>query len=343
MNIFISGFYAVTNRGENIRLAQYLFLVVYLANLALVFRIYLRAKKVPPYVLILTCLTSYRIHSIYVLRLFNDPIAMLLLFGAINAFLDSRWSLGSLLYSLAVSVKMNVLLFAPALLLTYLTNLGLKRTIVQLCICAAVQFLLAIPFLIADPVAYLMGAFDFGRVFLHQWTVNWRFLPEIIFVNKLFHLTLLVVHIGLLALFYKYSKVSLESYARLKSVETDIKDQFKKDTNFNMNTVSQLFLTPIFLSNLVGVACSRSLHYQFYVWYFNTLPYLAWSTHYSTSIRLIILGVIEFCWNTYPSTIISSILLHCCHAALIWGIYRTQIQTSQTILAQKLQTAAKIQ
>ena len=41
--------------------------------------------------------------------------------------------------SLAVSVKMNILLFAPALLLAYLRCLGVWGTVKQLTLCAAVQ------------------------------------------------------------------------------------------------------------------------------------------------------------------------------------------------------------
>lgn len=47
--------------------------------------------------------------------------------------------------SLAVSVKMNILLFAPALLLAYLRCLGLWGTVKQLTICAAVQVTLRKP------------------------------------------------------------------------------------------------------------------------------------------------------------------------------------------------------
>ena len=73
---------------------------------------------------------------------------MILLYAAINLFIDDHWSLGSFFFSLAVhfrilscmddtklpkmqvSIKMNVLLYAPALLLVYLTVLGIPHTFV---------------------------------------------------------------------------------------------------------------------------------------------------------------------------------------------------------------------
>lgn len=112
-----------------------------------------------------------------------------------------------------------------------------------------------------------------------------------------------------------------------------------------VNLVSQLFLLPLFTANFIGIALSRSLHYQFYVWYFHTLPYLLWSTPYSVPLRYLqefkrhyhyrtqqiivlkitfricILGVIELCWNTFPSTNESSIALHVCHLLIIGGLF----------------------
>ena len=37
--------------------------------------------------------------------------------------------------------------------------------------------------------------------------------------------------------------------------------------------------------------------------------------------RLLILGVIELCWNTYPSTVVSSVSLHVCHAVLLGALW----------------------
>lgn len=306
--------YKATDSGTNVRLAQYIFAGFYLLTLSFVFRLYCKSKKVPPYVLVLTCCASYRVHSIFLLRLFNDPVAMLLLYIALNLFLDERWYLGSLTYSLAVSVKMNVLLFAPALLLAYLNCLGFKKTVVQLSICASLQLLLGGPFLITNWYSYLKGSFDFGRIFLHEWTVNWRFLPENIFVHPGFHLSLLVLHIYLLFHFYKISRTYLNYFARLKAIQNDIHD-------VNMDSSSQLFLLPLFTANFIGILCSRSLHYQFYVWYFHSLPYLLWTCPYSNKVRLCIIGIIELCWNTFPSTYWSSALIHICHIAILVGLH----------------------
>lgn len=346
----------------------------------LVLRLYTKSRKLPPYVLFISAFTSYRIHSIYVLRLFNDPVAILFLYAAINMYMDGRWSWGSIFLSLGVSVKMNVLLFAPAILLLYITNLGYAKTAMQLTICGIVQVCLAFPFLLSHPWEYVKGSFDLARVFEHKWTVNYRFLPKEIFEHRYFHIALLLLHIGLLLLFtvasYRYmtsyhrlrslqlqlqpqidtknaevqkkskkmpkkkvaaveEKLSSEQKNFLKSFENSLKKSSKSDELSAPPTVSfkeqqkyeifydqsvQLALLPIFLSNFIGIVCARSLHYQFYVWYFHSLPYLVWSTNYNLSLKFLLLGIIEFAWNSYPSTEISSMLLHVAHVILLVGV-----------------------
>ncbi|KAI4479970.1 hypothetical protein M0804_010709 [Polistes exclamans] len=325
-----SALYYITERGRQIKTAQYIFAFLYIILLVLVFRIYSKTKKAPPYVLILICFTSYRIHSIFVLRLFNDPIAMILLFLSLNAFLDDYWYLGSIFYSLAVSVKMNILLFAPALFTAYLCVLGTMKTAIHLFICAIIQIILGLPFLIENPISYIKGAFNLGRIFEFKWTVNWRFLPEEIFVNPYFHILLLILHLLLLAICAPNWIIYLKSYAKLKLMETDLKPQFDEEKKIDMSTMSQLFILPLFLANFIGMACSRSLHYQFYVWYYYTLPYLAWCTSYKTVTKLSILGIIELCWNTYPSTVLSSFALQACHIVLLYNLVKKKYSNAKT-------------
>ncbi|XP_038209300.1 lethal(2)neighbour of tid protein 2 [Zerene cesonia] len=379
-------FYFITNKGDNIKLAQYIFIGVYLLLLIFVLRIYIKTRKVPPYALAITILTSYRIHSIHVLRMFNDPIAVLLLYASLNCFLDARWYLGSFIYSLAVSVKMNILLYAPALFFFYLVNLGLNNTFKQLLVCAITQIVLGLPFLFSNPVAYLKGSFDLGRVFNHTWTVNYRFLDVKVFESTMFHLVLLGIHIMLLLLCLPMCIQYFKSYCRLRYIQRQFQPQIdaknlensksmkskkenkaklnqnhkddlsKEQENFlksfenmlqkssskmgnksvdkvkpeketapysiNFDILSQLFVLPMFLVNFIGIVCARSLHYQFYSWYFHTLPYLLWSTNYSIVIRFLILALIEFCWNTYPSTDATSVMLHICHISILYGVYR---------------------
>lgn len=111
---------------------------------------------------------------------------------------------------------MNILLFAPALFFILLIQTGLKKTIFYLSICGFTQvyacsqicnfvvffqILIAIQFLLYDPVSYLMRSFELGRVFLFKWTVNWRFLSEEIFLDKRLHLSLLGLHLLILGIF----------------------------------------------------------------------------------------------------------------------------------------------
>ncbi|XP_026669299.1 lethal(2)neighbour of Tid protein [Ceratina calcarata] len=324
-----STLYFITGHGANIKIAQYLFAILYIVLLILVFRIYVKTKKVPPYVLIIMCCTSYRIHSIFILRLFNDPIAMVLLFASLNAFLDNQWYLGSILYSAAVSIKMNILLFAPALLIAYVYNLGIIKTIIHLLICALIQVALGLPFLLDNPLAYIKGAFNFGRVFEFKWTVNWRFLPEHIFISPYFHVSLLLLHILTLIYFVPICIKYMKSYAKLKYVGESLQPQLRKKEKIDMSTVSQLFIFPMFATNFIGITFSRSLHYQFYIWYYHTLPYLIWCTDYKTVIKLTILGIIELCWNTYPSTIYSSVSLHVCHLMLLFGFMKNKFNSEK--------------
>jgi alpha-1,3-mannosyltransferase len=198
-----SGFYYLTNFGENIRLAQYIFLGIYLLSLAVTLKIYQKAK-VPLWAVVLLC-ASRRLHSIFMLRLFNDCIAMLFLFVAVLMMLNNRWSWACVWYSLAVSVKMNVLLFAPGMFFLMVQRFGVLETFKKLIsICATIQVVLGLPFLLTYPWSYIGRAFEFGRQFKFIWTVNFKFLPEDLFLSKELALSLLTGQLLMIFLFAQF-------------------------------------------------------------------------------------------------------------------------------------------
>lgn len=322
-----SALYYMTEHGTNIRLAQYIFAGIYLISLLVIFDIYRRVRKVPPFVFFFMCCASYRIHSIYILRMFNDPVAMLLLYAAVDLFLVNRWSLGCLMFSFGVSVKMNILLFAPALLYLLLVSQGLKGTVKNLTICAIPQIVLAVPFLLENPWGYIKMSFNLGRQFFYKWTVNWRVLPEEIFLNRYFQTSLLIGHILVLLAF-----VVVKWRRYLPSI--DFKSFHKPKVQLSPDQI----LLPLFTANFIGMCFSRSLHYQFYVWYFHTLHYLLWSTNLQVVVRVLLLGVIELCWNTYPSTELSSTMLHICHLVTLAGLWFSPAYTppKKTTSVQKI-------
>ncbi|KAF5206526.1 Dol-P-Man:Man(5)GlcNAc(2)-PP-Dol alpha-1,3-mannosyltransferase [Thalictrum thalictroides] len=189
--------------GGEVYPAQILFGILYILNLGIILFIYIKANVIPWWALSLLCL-SKRVHSIFILRLFNDCFAMTLLHAAVALILCRRWHLGLIIFSGAVSIKMNVLLYAPPLLLLMLKGMSISGVISALASAALVQVLLGLPFLLAYPVAYISKAFNLGRVFIHFWSVNFKFVPEEVFVSKQFSGCLLIVHLVLLVVFAQY-------------------------------------------------------------------------------------------------------------------------------------------
>jgi alpha-1,3-mannosyltransferase len=98
---------------------QVIFVALYTVAQGLAMRLYIKSGVMPPWSLILLTL-SKRLHSIYVLRLFNDCWAIALALAATNLLLETRWAVAICVFSLAVSIKMNVLLFAPGVLVVCL-------------------------------------------------------------------------------------------------------------------------------------------------------------------------------------------------------------------------------
>ncbi|KAK3415540.1 hypothetical protein EUGRSUZ_H01160 [Eucalyptus grandis] len=320
--------------GSEVYPAQILFGILYIINLGIVFFIYVKTDVLPWWALSLLCL-SKRAHSIFVLRLFNDCFATMLLHASMAVLLSQKWHVGLIIFSAAVSIKMNVLLYAPSLLLLMLKAIDIFGVVSALACAALVQILLGLPFLLSYPVAYISRAFNLGRIFIHFWSVNFKFVPEPVFVSKGFAVSLLVVHLVLLFTFahYRWCKHEGGLFNFLHSKFLSLKLKFSLLSSFsqqNFRSTGSLskvlsqehIVTTMFAGNFIGIVCARSLHYQFYSWYFYSLPYLLWRTPFPTLIRIILFVGVELCWNVYPSNIFSSVLLLCLHLIILWGLWR---------------------
>jgi alpha-1,3-mannosyltransferase len=327
-------FYYVTDQGKNIRLAQYLFVGLYVATMYVVHRLYL-ACRLPPYLLVLLSL-SKRLHSIYVLRLFNDCWAMLLLYCAILLFLNRRPFLSSTLLSLALSIKMNILLFLPAHLLLLLQSQPLPVVAGCGVLMLGVQAALGAPFLLHDADAYVSRAFEFSRVFFYKWTVNLKFISETVFLDPRTGQLLLAAHVVLLLyVLNRYAKggllgVTQRAFRALPSLFTS-----PASSTAMYGQPSALYAVSLyFVTNFIGIVFARSLHYQFYSWYAHTLPLLAhlslapfpsqlgtgWWEWAVVGVKVGVLACVEVCWNVFPATWWSSALLTLCHAWLLSDI-----------------------
>nr|XP_043610599.1 dol-P-Man:Man(5)GlcNAc(2)-PP-Dol alpha-1,3-mannosyltransferase [Erigeron canadensis] len=316
--------------GGEVYPAQILFGVLYIVNLGILLFIYVKTDVLPWWALTLLSL-SKRVHSIFVLRLFNDCFAMTLLHASLVPLLYQKWHFSLIMFSLAVSVKMNVLLYAPPLLLLMLKAMDIIGVISALAGAALVQILLGLPFLWAYPIEYLSKAFNLGRVFIHFWSVNFKFVPEPIFVSKAFALSLLGVHLGSLMIFahYRWCKHEggLVSFLHSKLVQIQFKSHVTSSFPLHVSTglkrlKTEHIVTTMFTGNFIGIVCARSLHYQFYSWYFCSLPYLLWKTPFPTIVRLLLFAGVELCWNVFPSTVYSSITLFCLHIIVLWGLWK---------------------
>ncbi|KLO12625.1 glycosyltransferase family 58 protein [Schizopora paradoxa] len=302
-----------TSSGLNIRLAQHIFGAVYLDSVLQTCRIYLGAGGIPNWVLLLLPL-SKRLHSIYALRLFNDCWAVVAALGMIQMLQKGNDLLATLFFSLAISVKMSALLYLPGLLLILWKRHGIVMTASHMLQVLAIQYWLGKVFVDEFPREYLKQAFDFSRVFLFKWTVNWRFLGEDMFLSQVWSNSLLVGHVCTLLLFahFKWCREDGGLFAMVKRSLT----RPTKGAALRIEVATIMMTT-----NLIGVIFARSLHYQFYSWYAQQLPLLAWRTQYPIVLKLAILASIEYAWNVFPSTNVSSSVLLVSHIILLLGIW----------------------
>jgi len=53
----------------------------------------------------------------------------------------------------------------------------------------------------------------------------------------------------------------------------------------------------MFTGNFIGIVFARTLHFQFYAWYFHAIPALLWGTDLQVGMRLGMFALIEMAFN----------------------------------------------
>jgi alpha-1,3-mannosyltransferase len=307
-----SALYYFTDHGTNIFKAQCIFALLYLITISFVISCYRRVGA-PPWLLVPLVL-SKRLHSIFLLRLFNDCWVTFFLWFSIWALQKKMWPLGAVSWAVGLGIKMTMLLAAPALTTILIQAIGIGEAFFMGAFTLVIHGTTAFPFLnnqIGTGFIYFERAFDFGRQFLYKWTVNWRFVDEKTFLSREFAIGLLVVHVSIILYFMQHRWVKPSS----SSIRDFVKKYINSEMSYAQEQAAEAAVTPTFVmdtmlgSVAIGLLCARSLHYQFYAYLGWASPYLLWRLGAGPAWVLAHMAVQEFAWLQYPSTNTSSAIV----------------------------------
>lgn len=319
---------AVTSMGSNIQLAQYIFACLHTGAMALILRIYRQTKSRVPAIVTILLFLSRRLISLFVLRLFNDAVQAPILYAAILFFSLNRWSAGCAFYSFAIALKMNALLYAPGLAVLLCQAVGFWPALIQyaLSICLPIQLVLAAPFLFTDPIAYVARALELTRKFMYKWSVNGAFLDPNVFSSSSLAITLLGAHLVtlLLAAHFKWTPPNSGGLIGLLTRSLSFKTQRRRLKPTHI-------LLVLFSSNFIGIAFARTLHYQFYTWYFHSLPFLLWAGPLPIMLKILGILAIEVVFNIYPPHSTAALVLSFVHLTILVSLFVEKRATTQSI------------
>ncbi|KAL4919731.1 glycosyltransferase [Aspergillus aurantiobrunneus] len=305
--------YHLTDAGRDIGFGQIIFAFLYLITLTIVMACYRRVRA-PPYLFPLLVL-SKRLHSVYMLRLFNDGLAALAMWGSIWLFMNRKWALAVILWSLGLGIKMSLILLVPAVIVVLALGLSIGPCIRLAILAVGIQVALAIPFLQTNPNGYFERAFEFGRQFMFKWTVNWRFVPEDIFLSTGFWWGLIALHSLILIVFGTTSF--------LKPSGTNLPNFVSRFLTGRHRGVAlqPAFTMAVLLTSLaIGLLCARSIHYQFFAYLSWATPFLLWRAGYHPILVYALWLLQEWAWNVYPSTSLSSTVVVLLLCAQVFGV-----------------------
>ena len=232
---------------------------------------------------------------------------MLCFWVACALFTRHKWKLGCVFYSLGASIKANVLLSAPGLLLLLLQAHGFYGALLHISICALIQLILGLPFLYTNPYAYLLRALGGFGDLNHKWSVNYKFLPAAIFYSSYMPIVLLTLHLLTLYLLAQHVWTRKEGGLSKALKHLTLKPSSTSRSKPLAPLHPEHILTVLIGCNAVGVLFARSLHFQFYCWYLHGVPLLLWR---ASSVPL-------------PSSS-SRLLCSSTHGVMDWSVWRAR-------------------
>lgn len=192
------------------------------------------------------------------------------------------------------------------------------------------QAVLAWPFISTNIKSYSTKAFEFSRVFLWTWTVNWRFLGREWFQSKELSYGLLAAHVATLGFFIvtrwiQPARLPLRTFISTYLLSWHLPQKGSPRSlqayQLSQRITPRFIATTILTSNLIGVLCARSLHYQFYSWIAWGTPYLLYKANFHPVVIYVLWVVQEWAWNVYPSTKESSIAVVGTLAVTVAGVW----------------------
>lgn len=109
-HVFIHDFLSkMANKGLNLRRVQHIYVLLYLGSLTITCLLYRKAGGIPNYALLLLPL-SKRLHSIFMLRLFNDCWALIMMQTSALAFIYDFNSVGAVLFRCVLVQSMSLVI-----------------------------------------------------------------------------------------------------------------------------------------------------------------------------------------------------------------------------------------
>lgn len=312
-----AGIYLLVGVETFIRYAQLINLAIHIITCIFTVKIYAKAfgnTSKDTWLVALICLNT-KIITNSIRIWYAEEYNIMLVFIAIYCFQKSWNFLGICFISIAMGFKMSILLFIPAVYYVLSITQGILLGTIYIALIFMVQEAWAIPFTEEYGDEYRTNAFKFDRNFSINGSVNYHWiLYSPLFHSNPFKTVTIIIQVILLL----YLLISRWMPLLNQNGNFELRSIFKGLGIFppkficSYNKQSQYLIAEVLFGvNFIGVVCSRTLHQQFIVWFWYSLPLLMYApiTQGHISLRKVVLLMLtlNFSFSVVPSIPLSFI------------------------------------